>query len=184
MIPPRRSFLPTSRFSRAEHCPHGTWPSGHILSSGYAILQSLLRATLACRLSPPSSSPGLWSPTALEETRSRSLRASKPAVVRLQGLATLLVPCSPRIPAGSVPLRQRSWGSPFGAFPSLRVSRHSCRNEPTCRSPLGAFPARRNLAGKAPCVGFWALTPQRVPRCRARPEGPPSTGCSLGFQPF
>jgi hypothetical protein len=184
MIPPRRSCPPASRSSQPEHCPHGTWPSGHHLSWGYIVLQSLLRSALARRLPPPSSSPGLWSPTALEETRSRSTRASEPAAVRLQGLATLLAPCSPRVPAGFVSRRRRSWGSPFGASPRYGYSGIPAEMDPPAVRDLGAFPARRNLAGKAPCVDSWALTPQRVPGRQAGPESPPATRCSLGFLPF
>jgi hypothetical protein len=45
-----------------------------------------------------------------------------PAVFRLQGLVTLLTVYSLRIRAGFVSHRQRSWDSPFGAFPSQKVS--------------------------------------------------------------
>jgi hypothetical protein len=68
----------------------------------------------------------------MKETRSLS-RAPTPATLRLQGLATLLTPCSPRVPAGLVSCRRRSWDSPFEAFPLSRVSRPSGREAPTCR---------------------------------------------------
>ena len=44
------------------------------------------------------------------------------ATFRLQGLATLLTVYSLRNRAGFVSHRQRSWDSPFGAFPSQKVS--------------------------------------------------------------
>jgi hypothetical protein len=49
-------------------------------------------------------------------------RVRPPASFRLQGLATLLAVSSLRTRAGSVSHRQRSWDSPFEAFPSRKVS--------------------------------------------------------------
>jgi hypothetical protein len=48
--------------------------------------------------------------------RSTDRRHSKPATVRVQGLATLVAAFARQIRAGFVSRRQRSWDSPFGAF--------------------------------------------------------------------
>jgi hypothetical protein len=120
----------------------------------------------------------------IKDRRSTLRGLTSPAVFRLQGLATLLTAYSLRARADLVSCRRRSWDSPFGAFPLSRVSRHSCREGPTCRSP-GGIPCRtQGPAGKASGADFWALTPGQVPRCRARPKTHVPTGCSLGFRPF
>jgi len=55
--------------------------------------------------------------------RSTLRRHSRPATFRLQGfLSTLLTVFSLHIRAGSISHRQRSWDSPFGAFPSREVA--------------------------------------------------------------
>jgi hypothetical protein len=48
-------------------------------------------------------------------------RLPTPAMVRLQGLVTLLTAFARRIRVGLVSCRQRSWDSPFGVFPSQKV---------------------------------------------------------------
>jgi hypothetical protein len=68
------------------------------------------------------SSHGLPLPSALEEFEVHCARASQPASFRLQGLATLLTAYSLESRAGFVSHRQRSWDSPFGGFPSRRIS--------------------------------------------------------------
>lgn len=102
---------------------------------------------------------------------------------RLQGLVTLLTVLSRRIRAGFVSYRQRSWDSPFGAFPS--------------RTVLGAFPperthvpilhpvhnaARGDEAGPDD-RGFWALARAGVP-CGCSVISATTAGCSLGLFPF
>jgi hypothetical protein len=102
---------------------------------------------------------------------------------RLQGLATLLTVSSCRFRAGFVSYRQRSWDSPFGAFPSRTVP--------------GAFPPERTHmpivrpvhnaaqgggAGPDDC-GFWASTRAGVP-CGQRVISAITAGCSLGLFPF
>jgi hypothetical protein len=57
----------------------------------------------------------------------------QPATVRLQGLATLLTAFARRARAGFVSHRQRSWDSPFGAFPSRKVPTAFATSGPTCR---------------------------------------------------
>jgi len=131
----------------------------------------------------PCSSPGLRFPSAHQDPRSLP-RVAMPAPLRLQGLVTLLAPSSPRVRASPVSCRRRSWDSPFGAFPLSRVSRHSCREGPTCRSPGDISCRTRGPARKASGADFWASTPGQVPRCRARPKTRASAGCSLGFWPF
>jgi len=61
-----------------------------------------------------------------------------PAMFRLQGLITLLAACSLRALAGLISCQRRSWDSPFGAFPSWKVSGASppeCTHVPLA-SPL------------------------------------------------
>jgi hypothetical protein len=65
-------------------------------------------------------------------------RVRPPASFRLQGLATLLAAYSLRIRAGFVSHRQRSWDSPFGAFPSRKGIRGvTTRMHPPTVSPIG-----------------------------------------------
>jgi hypothetical protein len=78
----------------------------------------------------------------LQEVRVHLWWAARPTKLRLQGLATLLTFSSPHLRAGLVSFRRRSWDSPFEAFPLARVSRHSCRDEPTCRSRFGCLSGR------------------------------------------
>jgi hypothetical protein len=59
-----------------------------------------------------------------------------PATFRLQGLATLLTAYSFRARAGFVSPRQRSWDSPFGAFPS----RQGIRGVSARKDPPAVFP--------------------------------------------
>jgi hypothetical protein len=57
----------------------------------------------------------------------------RPASFRPQGLITLSAAYSLRARAGSVSHRQRSWDSPFGAFPSHKVSERLRPKAPTYR---------------------------------------------------
>ena len=154
-----------------------------LLSSGYSLLQSIPRTSLARRVSLTGSSPGLWLPTAHEETRSCLGRASKPTRLRLQGLATLLTFSSSRVPAGFISLRRRSWDSPFEAFPLSRVSRHSCGDEPTCGSP-GYLSSKTASCWKGLLRRLLGFDPGTSPSSISGLQGPSSTGCSLGFLPF
>ena len=93
--------------------------------------ESLDQSHLAGSPQRISSSHGLLFPTALKASKVRLLRALPPlAIFRLQGLATLLTVYTLRNRAGLVSYRQRSWDSPFGAFPSRKVT--------------GPFPTRKN----------------------------------------
>jgi len=96
-------------------------------------------------------------------------------------LTTLLTVYSSTILASHVSDRRRSWASPFGAFPSRRVPRHSCRADPHAVSraylpdPKGTTDAHN--------TGYWALLPPRVPCSRSGRLGPVATGGSLGLVP-
>jgi hypothetical protein len=57
-----------------------------------------------------------------KERRSTSRGLCLPATFRPQGLTTLSTVSSLRTRAGFVSRRQRSWDSPFGAFPSRKAS--------------------------------------------------------------
>jgi hypothetical protein len=105
-----------------------------------------------------------------------------PATFRLQGLATLLTAYSLRAPAGFVSHRQRSWDSPFGAFPSRKVSGALPPGSTHIPFPLSAHPPPgRPTPPKG--RGSWALTLPRVPRGR-HGFSTPTAGCSLGLRPF
>ena len=71
-----------------------------------------------------------------------------------------------------VSLRRRSWGSPFGAFPSLRVSRHSCRNEPTCRSPLRRLSSKTESRWKGSLRRLLGFDPPTSPSLPSRARRP------------
>jgi len=58
---------------------------------------------------------------------------TSPTAFRIQGLATLLTVSALRSRAGFVSHRQRSWDSPFGAFPSRKVFNRFRPKEPTYR---------------------------------------------------
>jgi hypothetical protein len=78
----------------------------------------------------------------LKSRRSTCRGLCLPATFRLQGLATLLTASSLRLRAGFVSHRQRSWDSPFGAFPSRKVSgalprRMHPRTVPPAVAPAG-----------------------------------------------
>jgi hypothetical protein len=100
---------------------------------------------------------------------------------RLQGLATLLTAFSSANLADPVSDRQRSWGSPFGAFSSRRAPRHSCRADPPAVSFPGAHPPEGG--GDPKRTGYWALFPPRGPCGWAGPLSPVAAGGSLGFCP-
>jgi hypothetical protein len=93
------------------------FPSQHILSSTLAFLQSLASASPSRphRLrSTTGSSHGLLLPsTHAGNGGPLSTGHARPAMFRLQGLATLLTVYSPRNLAGLVSSRQRSWDSPL-----------------------------------------------------------------------
>jgi hypothetical protein len=117
----------------------------------------------------------------LKDHRSTCRELCLLAMFRLQGLVTLLTVSSLRSSAGFVSHRRRSWDSPFGAFPSRKVSGalpHGCTHIPFV-PPLLSPPKRRaGPAGR----GFWVLTLPRVPGSR-RGFSTSIAGCSLGFRP-
>ena len=116
------------------------------------------------------------------DRRSTSRGLAAPATFRPQGLATLSAAYSLRARAGSVSHRRRSWDSPFGAFPSRKVSSVSPRGWTHVPFLPPLLPPPKRRAGPAG-RGFWALTLARVPGSRRRIRAP-TTGCSHGFRPF
>jgi len=109
-------------------------------------------------------------------------RARPPASFRLQGLGTLLTVFSPQSRAGFVSHRQRSWDSPFGGFPSRKVSAafppgrtHLPFSLAVHPPPEGAGPAR-----KASVPGF---QPFRESLAALRGFSPP-TGSLPWVSPF
>jgi hypothetical protein len=86
-----------------------------------------------------------------------------PATFRLQGLATLLTAYSLRARAGFVSHRRRSWDSPFGAFPSRKVSGALPPESTHVPFSLPAYPPPKRKV-RPEGRGFWAFTLSRVPR--------------------
>jgi hypothetical protein len=95
------------------------------------------------------------------------MRACRPATFHLQGLATLLAASSLRIRAGFVSHRQRSWDSPFGAFPSRKVPEaFPHRVHPRTVSPASAPAAE--AVGRPNGPRFLGFDPSESP---SRPSG-------------
>jgi hypothetical protein len=87
---------------------------------------------------------------------------------RLQGLAALLTVSSRRIRAGFVSHRQRSWDSPFGAFPSRIGARSvSTRADPhaDCSSGSQRRARRRGRPGRPRLLGFDPCRSPLQPPC-------------------
>jgi len=118
------------------------------------LLQSVTHGT--------SSSTAAWStsrelcyPTAHAVCRIHYGRRFPACRFRLQGLGTLLTVFSSTNLADPVSGPQRSWVSPFEAFSSRRVLRHSCRTDPHAVSAPDRQPTRRAGPTKAPrLLGF------------------------------
>lgn len=105
-----------------------------------------------------------------------------PGTFRPQGLPTLATVCSLDCLARLVSCGQRPWGSPFGAFSSLKVVVHSCTTRPACRH-CGLSP-RRTEARRGD------KTEDRLPGASSseslaarRVFSPPAAGSSHGFFP-
>jgi hypothetical protein len=103
--------------------------------------------------------------------------------IRLQGLLTLLTVSSRRNRAGFVSHRQRSWDSPFGAFPSRYGAR--CVSARGTHMPIlrPVHNAAQGSEAGPDDRGFWASTRAGVPRGR-RVISTTTAGCSLGLLPF
>jgi hypothetical protein len=106
--------------------------------------------------SAASSSHGLCAPSAHKGNGDPLIHGlCLPATVRPQGLVTLSTAYALRTRAGFVSHRRRSWGLPFGAFPSRKVSSRFRRDEPTYRLARQYF-RRRSVepAQRASVSGF------------------------------
>jgi hypothetical protein len=131
--------------------------------------ESSLRASSSSRALTNRTSPisrnrsaplvGFCSLQHMKNRRSTCRGLCLPATFRLQGLATLLTASSLRFRAGFVSHRQRSWDSPFGAFPSRKV--------------FGALPPRKHPHTVSPAVAP-----------AGDPTGRPGRPRFLGFGPF
>jgi hypothetical protein len=153
------------------------------LSSSFAFLQSVAQRNLVCRPRPADSSHGLLLPSAHQGPAIHLPRAlPQPATFRLQGLATLLTVYSRRARAGFVSHRRRSWDSPFGAFPSRKVSATFPGGRTHVPFIPSLFPPPRRRVGPTG-RGFWALPLSRVPGDLAGVNSP-VTGCSHGLRPL
>jgi hypothetical protein len=132
----------------------------------------------------------------MKERRSTSRGFCLPATFRPQGLATLSTVSSLRTRAGFVSRRQRSWDSPFGAFPSQEASAtFPKRIDPPAVSPRGDAPtrgrdqpARPRLLGLDPPESpsrpdtFLAYRPPDAPLGFSLP-GPTGEDLAAGFRP-
>jgi hypothetical protein len=110
------------RFSLSGFCRLPIKVARQVLSSSFTFLESVTQQHLPDPSQRIKSSHGLLLPTAHTGSKIHLTRARPPATVRLQGLVTLLTAYSLRSLAGFVSHRQRSWDSPFGGFPSQKVS--------------------------------------------------------------
>jgi hypothetical protein len=136
--------LPVSSSLRA-------WPPSGVLP----------RSHLAGRPQSASSSHELSVPTAHEGSKVHLTRVQPPATFRLQGLVTLLTVSSLRSRAGSVSHRQRSWDSPFGAFPSREVPGLLPPDDPTYRFTCRC--SRRRSEGPAQQASVSGILPPERP---------------------
>jgi hypothetical protein len=143
------------------------WPqlsSLRTLSSGFAFLQSLAQHNLVGRPQSANSSHGLSLPSAHQGSEVHLPRAlPQPATFRPQGLATLSTAYSLRARAGFVSHRRRSWDSPYGAFPSRKVSGTLPPGSTHIPFSLPVHPPPKRKA-RPEGRGSWALTLSRVPR--------------------
>jgi len=153
------------------------------LSASLVLLQSLTRPTLASPgRSRQGTSPELSCPSAHADRRVHVARALPARRFRLQGLATLLTAFSSASLADLVSDRQHSWASPFEAFPSRRVPRHSCRADPRAvNPPVRHWPVGQCQAGEHRLLGF---APVASPLQASRAVNPTAAGGSRGLWPF
>jgi len=152
------------------------------LSSSCASIKSITQPFLADQSRPISSSHGLLFPTAHTEPEVRFTRVCQPATFRLQGLATLLAAYTLWSLAGFISHRQHSWDSPFGAFPSRKVSGAFNTGWTRLSFYLSVLPPPERWAGPTG-LDFRVSTLPRVPGDR-QGFSSPIAGCSLGFSPF
>jgi len=102
-----------------------------------------------------------------------------PARFRPQGLVTLSAAYSLRARAGFVSHQQRSWDSPFGAFPSRKVSERYRPKAPTYRfSRRFSYHRSSRPARRAAVSG---LCPLRESLAIRRGISTLIAGCSLGL---
>jgi hypothetical protein len=127
------------------------------------------------------SSHGLPLPSALKESEVHFTRVRPPATVRLQGLATLLTAYSLESRAGFVSHRQRSWDSPFGEFPSRKVSTAFRPGRTHIPFSLAVIPPPKRRTGPTG-LGSWVHA-SRECLATGRVFNPPTAGVSLGVRP-
>jgi hypothetical protein len=124
-----------------------------------------------------------WASVSLQHIRNRgstSRRPYPPASVRLQGLATLLTVYAPRIRAGFVSHRQRSWDSPFGASPPAWYPRITARMPPPT---VGLRLRCRRNDSRTRKPRFLGFDPRRGFHPGPHVFSTPTDGRSLGFRP-
>jgi hypothetical protein len=124
-------------------------------------------------------------PSAHEESEVYFAWVCRPTTFRLQGLANLLAVCSLRVPASLFSCRRRSWDSPFGGFPSRKVSSAFPPKMRPPTVPLSGIPAAE-APGRPDEFRFLGFSPSESPlwlgRCLAyRPPDPPLDFALPGF---
>jgi hypothetical protein len=117
----------------------------------------------------------------IRDRRSTSRELCLPATFRLQGLSTLMTAFSLRSLAGFVSHRQRSWDSPFGAFPSRKVSRRLRLKAPTYRFSRDC--TRHSSGMPASRAAVSGLLPLRESLAGQHEFKVPTAGCSHGLHP-
>ena len=166
--------------------PEQTPPEAIIDSNGYSLrVRPPSRATPATPSWPAETGPtpllGSASLQHIRERRSTFRGLCLPATFRPQGLVTLSTVSSLRTPAGFVSRRQRSWDSPFGAFPSQEASARFRTHEPTYR--FAARLRRREAATQPVRPRFLGFDPPKSPWRSDAWLARRSLDAPLGFAP-
>jgi hypothetical protein len=166
--------------------PQQAPPEAIIESNGYSLrVRPPSRATPATPSWPAETGPtpllGSASLQHMKERRSTFRGLCLPAVFRPQGLVTLSTVSSLRTLAGFVSRRQRSWDSPFGAFPSQKASARFRTHGPTYR--FTARLRRREAATQPVRPRFLGFDPPKSPWRSAALLARRPLDAPLGFAP-
>jgi hypothetical protein len=150
------------------------------LSSVSALLQSLTQRILVSQPQPADTSHGHSLPSAHQGSEVHLPQGFPcPAQFRPQGLVTLSTAYSLRTRAGFVSHRQRSWDSPFGAFPFRKVFERLRPKAPTYRFSRRFSYRRSSRPARRAAVS--GLCPLRESLATRRGISTLIAGCSLGL---
>jgi len=138
------------------------------------------RRILVSQPQPADTSHGLSLPSAHQGSEVHLPQGfPSPAQFRPQGLVTLSAAYSLRARAGFVSHRQRSWDSPFGAFPFRKVSERYRPQAPTYRFSRRFSYRRSSRPARRAAVS--GLCPLRESLATRRGISTLIAGCSLGL---